>query len=844
MQFEQDQIREDGMIRLKSARASAHSTSAAEPVFMRPLVPVALSLLGGMLAGAGLPGYFGTIGVLFLLTTAGHIRYVLCRRCALFLPLLLCAAAGYLSIQPWLGRELPPDHVSRYAGAGKWQVGGVVDEPPEGTDMRRQFTLRADHLYRGQRAIAVRGKIRVSVRGETERLHRGDRVTVSGHLHAIRSFCNPDGFAYERYMALQGVHARLYTEAERMRIEPAGHLGWRGRVDEIRRNLALRMDRALGDFPPASVHLLQALTLGERGGLDEELKEAFSRAGVSHVLAISGLHVGMVAVAAFAFFSRLLVWMPALRERGWVRRSAALLSLLPIVGYGLLAGLSPSTQRAVLMAAVFLLTFWIGRPHDWLNALAAAALVILMVAPPALMSVSFQLSFAAVLAILLGMRTLPFPTAQPADPLWRRWGGRGIAFLGVSLLAVWGTAPLVMRYFNQVCWVGPLSNLLVVPLVGFWVVPAGLLGILCTPFGAGVSGVCWKAAAFGLNVIVAWVQAIAGFDFAASSVVTPTLLEMALFYLLTATLFLWKHRSLRIAGLAVVIAAGAADAGYWLARRFTGRQMTVTAVDVGQGSANVLQLPGGYTVLVDGGGFSDNSAFDIGRAVLAPYLWSNKIKTIDLIILTHANSDHLNGLLFILRRFKVHRIWSNHESAPTAGYGQWQEIIAKRAIEHIAFDRLPLQTNYGPVRLEILGPLQDFLLRRAAEPWRDANNNSLVVRASWKELSFLFTGDIMVQAENELLRRHGAERLQSTIFFVPHHGSKSSSSTAFIQAVQPREGIIAAGWNNRFNFPDPAVLQRLEQAGCRVWRTDQCGAVTIRTDGIAYRMQTCQKKCP
>jgi competence protein ComEC len=820
--------------------ASQHSSFAEECIFLRPLVPVTLALVTGILAGTLLPGYFGFAAALFFLAAVQIVRCVHCRRNALFAPLLVCAAAGYLSIQPWLGRELPADHVGRYVEQGKWEVRGTVVEPPEGMPLRPHFILKADHLSRGQRTIAVTGRIRISARGDLTRLHRGDCIALNGYLHAVRGFCNPDGFDYERYMALQDIHARLYAPAERIRIVAAANLGWRARLDGVRSVLSRQMSASLANFPPETVQLLQALTLGERDGLDDGLQDAFSRAGVSHVLAISGLHIGMVAMAAFALFVRLLVWMPPLLERAWVRRVAAALSLLPVFGYGLLAGLSPSTERAMIMAAVFLLAFWIGRPYDWLTALAAAALTILIAEPPALMSISFQLSFAAVLTILIGMRTLPFPSFDRAAQLRRRLMLRGAAFAGVSLLAAWGTAPLVMRCFNQISLIGPLSNLLVVPLIGFLVVPAGLLGILCTPVSAMLAALCWKTAALGLMVSTGWVRTMASFDYAAVTTVTPSVLEMSLFYLLTASLFLWKHRTVRLIGLCIVVAAGAGDAAYWVQRRFSARHMWVTAVDVGQGSANVLQLPGGAVVLVDGGGFSDNSVFDVGRSVLAPFLWSNKIKTIDLVILTHPDSDHLNGLLFVLRHFKVCRIWSNHEGAPTTGYRQFRDIITQRGIRHVPLDWLPLQSTIGPVQLNILNPDQAFFRGRGVEPRRDPNDDSLVTRVSWKHISFLFTGDIMAQAEEELLLRCGAERLHSTILLVPHHGSRKSGKTAFIQAVRPNEGIISAGWNNRFHFPHAQVLQRLDKVGCRIWRTDQCGAVTVLTDGERYRMQTCR----
>ncbi|MBR9982494.1 MAG: DNA internalization-related competence protein ComEC/Rec2, partial [Desulfatitalea sp.] len=707
----------------------------------------------------------------------------------------------------------------------------------------QRFTMDVERLLQGTRQVEARGRIRVTARGAMADLNRDDKVVVLGHLRAVRSFCNPGGFNYERYMALQGLHARLNTEARHIRREAAPP-GWPARLDRFRLGLGQQMETALERYPPVTAQLLKALTLGDRDALPADLRERFQRAGVSHVLAISGLHIGMVAAVVFALVFRLLAWIPPLCQNGWVRRYAALLTLGPVIGYGLLAGLSPSTQRALLMVTVFLATFWVGRPHNWLNVLAVAALLILLASPPALTRISFQLSFAAVLAILLGMSVLPIPPPAPTHRWWQRAALRGAALMGVSVLAILGTAPLVMRHFNQITWVGPLTNLAVVPLVGLVVVPAGLLGVLCAPVSLTLGALFWHVAGLGLLVGMWIIERVARWPWVATTMVTPSVLEMVLFYLLLAVVLHWKKRTVRVAGLAVVIVVGGMDALYWYQRRFGGQRISVTAVDVGQGSANLLRLPGGMTVLVDGGGFSDNAYFDVGRQILAPLLLHEKIKTVDLVILTHPDSDHLNGLLHIVRHFRVREIWSNHEPADTLGYRHWRQAIETRGIVHTPFAQLERHTVRNGVRFDILGPPVDFRQRAERETWRDRNGNSLVVRMGWKEIAFLFTGDITAPAEAELVALHGPEALRTNILFVPHHGSNTSSSAPFLEAVQAAEGVMALGWQNRFGFPHDAVVNRLAAAGSRIWRTDLCGAVRIDTDGKEYRIRSCRNKCP
>jgi competence protein ComEC len=284
---------------------------------------------------------------------------------------------------------------------------------------------------------------------------------------------------------------------------------------------------------------------------------------------------------------------------------------------------------------------------------------------------------------------------------------------------------------------------------------------------------------------------------------------------------------------------GGLDAGYWCQRRF-GQKMTVTVLDVGQGSANLLQLPGGFTVLIDGGGFGDNAIFDVGRSVVAPMLWRNKIKTIDRVILTHADSDHLNGLIFILNNFTVGEVWSNHEETATDGYRLWSETISARGIRHLPFEQLPRHSETAGVQFQILGPPEDFMARRLSERWRDDNANSLVTRVIWGSVAFFFSGDITARMERELVARYGPKGLQSTVLLVPHHGSRGSSSPAFIGAVRPAEAVISAGADNRFNFPHPEVTARLAAVGARMWRTDRGGAVRLVSDGTTCRIASCR----
>jgi competence protein ComEC len=272
------------------------------------------------------------------------------------------------------------------------------------------------------------------------------------------------------------------------------------------------------------------------------------------------------------------------------------------------------------------------------------------------------------------------------------------------------------------------------------------------------------------------------------------------------------------------------DACYWVYQRFWHPDLRITVIDVGHGSASLLEFPGGYNMLIDGGGFADNSAFDVGKNIVAPLLHRKKIRSVDTLILSHPNSDHLNGLIYIADQFHVKRVWTNSEARMTLGYKTLMEVIANKKIILPAFEDMPRHHRINGAKLDFLYPPQDFLHRKQTEKWRNTNNNSLVVKVSLGTTSFLFPGDIMAAAEQELVGIAG-RKLNSTVLIAPHHGSRSSSSGAFLSEVDPEIVVVSSGRQSRFKLPNPAVLKKYQNHGCAIFRTDINGAVSLSTDG-------------
>jgi competence protein ComEC len=860
-------------------------------ILFRPLIPLLISLVGGILLGSRFAGFATGAGVLALVWAGFSLIGLYRRKPGFFMPLLLFVSLGYLSIQPWLSPRLPAHHITHYTDSHRWEIFGQIANQPQHIKNRARFDLRVASLDADHQTHAVAGLLRVTVRGDLPEIAVGDIIRFKSRMRSIRNFKNPGGFDYKRYMAFRGIYATAYVRGDRIRIvEKSPSALVFQIINRVRGTFADLVEKS-GTSEVQGV--LKALIIGDRTRISDATRQRFNRAGVGHLLAISGLHIGIVATVAFTFFHWLMGWIKPFLWRAWTRKTAALLSLLPVIAYGVVAGLSPSTQRAVLMVAVFLMAFILAKEQDSLNTLALAALVILVVDPPSLFSISFQLSFVTVGVIIFGfssIRNYAVLKIAPSQSTWyQRLSVRLVSFLLVSLFAICGSLPLVAFYFNQISLVGLAANFLVVPLVGFITIPLALTALFLSPLSLTLAAWCLKAGALSLARALDIVNFFAQLPFAAIKTVTPSVLEMTCFYILGwALLTILRHRPDRVPGLQATTTAFSnrdagipgesvstktrklkkifrlilgdgvlgeppirlakfamilalitltADSCYWLYQRFWHPDLRITVIDVGDGSAALLEIPGGYTIMIDGGGFSDNAAFDVGARIIAPFLWRKKIKTVDLLILSHPNSDHLNGLIYLADHFNVKTLWTNDESRDTLGFNNLMEVCARRGILSPNFAHMARSHQISGVQLDLLYPPRDFMDHKASDKWRNANNNSLVVKVSYGDASFLFPGDIMAPAERELVGLAGG-RLASRVLIAPHHGSRSSSTQQLLKQVDPEVIVVSCRRNGRFNFPHPEILKRYKDLGVKILRTDLNGAVRLSTNGQLIRINS------
>ncbi len=369
-----------------------------EKFYHRPVIPLTVALMAGIALGSAAPGL--EIWALVLAGGCGLAiaRGLLRRSPASVSPLMLFFALGYLSLQPWIDPSFPPNHVSQFADTGPWRIIGVVDGRPLEFESRIKFVLRVERLESEHDTRAMTGLVRVTLTGAESAIDQGDRISIRSRIRPIRNFNNPGGFDFKRAMAYREIWGSAFAGGKDLTLlEKQAESGFLGAIDRLRTAIARDIDQA-GLGPEAEV--LKALVIGDQSGISPDIRQVFIRTGTSHILAISGLNISIVASVAFVMFRWLLSWIPPVLGHAWVRKGAAVLALIPVTLYALIAGFSPSTQRALLMVAVFLIALLVERETDLMNTLALAALSILLVQPASLFSISFQLSFAAVLSIV------------------------------------------------------------------------------------------------------------------------------------------------------------------------------------------------------------------------------------------------------------------------------------------------------------------------------------------------------------------------------------------------------------------------------------------------------------
>ena len=727
-----------------------------------------------------------------------------------------------------------------------------VSSPPEFYPDRMQLTLRLHSAFKDGTFAPVEGRALVSlssVKPSPAAWLAGDMLLARLTLKRFHNFNNPGGYDYVRSQAERDIYARAYLPDDRFLLkvkvpqEPFPQAELRSAqagLDRFRQG-ALHWLRSSLD--PDTAAFYAALLLGYQRLLTPAWQEHLSRTGVSHLLSIGGMHLGFFSMAVFWLVRTLIrTFRPSILRRTSDRMLALWPALAAAVLYAFIAGFSvPPIWRSTLMLTLCLTAACSYRSPDQLSVLAAAALVILAADPNSLQQISFQLTFACMFAIFTLYprfrqfhltETLPVLRRNPmVSRLLRPFEEAFWVSIAVNILVL----PLTIHYFRGISLAGLVANIVLVPAVGFAVLPPGLLSLalyavderLAAPVLA-LGGWCLRCC----EAVILWFSGLSWAFFWVGEMSVTSL--VFIYAALALGIGPWRVK-VKAAGLTAVILlfAGVTLVKNGIPASGAGNCLEAVVIDVGQGSSTLVKLPGGERFLIDGGGFFDDS-FDVGRAVLAPFLWHSGIRGLDYVILTHDHPDHRNGLRFILSHFQVAHFWESGISENRRKAAGLDEIARRRAIPRSDIREIFGERTFGPCSVRIIHPSRAYL----RDDWdgKDLNDVSLVTVVTYGKTRLIVPGDIDASVEERLFG--GDSFSGSTVLVSPHHGSQRSNSPSLLDRTRPEAVIFSCGADNSFGFPHEAVMERCVERNIHMYRTDLHGAVSAVSDGRQWTMTT------
>ena len=697
-----------------------------------------------------------------------------------------------------------------------------------------------------------------SFTGETVSLsdiHIGNVLRLTGSVVSPARPGNPGQFDEQIYFRSQGLDASLFLQSFEI-------------IDDEEDIIAMLLHRVrcffseafAGAVPDTEAGILSAMLLGEKSGLDDEIRELYTEAGIAHILAISGLHISLIGMGIFAFLRRFVMPM----------RWAVIFTGVILFLYGTLTGFPIATRRAVIMTMLVLIARLAGERYDRINALALAAIAELVIHPASLFLPGFVLSYGTVAGIALFVDELKGIVTGDGRSLYQRLFTVISGSIGVTVV----TLPIMVQCYHEIPVFSVIVNIILLPLMTY-LLAAAVLGGIAAAVSAVISRFILGTAYYILRLYQLVCDLVTLIPVHRVTVGHRSVVSVAIYYIvLLVVIFIIKravfykknegrsgNNTLKIRTIMYIISAGMVviniilfilpvTSDNTIFPVFSRDGISITNLDTGQGDCSYIKLVDGTVIMIDGG---STDIKNTARYRMVPFLKYMGDDTIDYMIMTHSDEDHINGFEEIIKKDDHFGLKVGHVILPKVDDPDDNYIQFEHTVKEYAGDTDILYMSKGD-ELHLSGALITCLHPGEGYVWGDANDYSTVIQLDYGRFKGLFTGDLGFHGEDEMLKGMGsypadaaggsqtytaAACLQDVDYLkVGHHGSKYSSSEAFLSVIRPEISVASAGHNNRYHHPSPEAVRRIRDAGSDFYCTSDCGAVTIHTDGDMISVDT------
>lgn len=682
-------------------------------------------------------------------------------------------------------------------------IGTIVSDPQE-KEYKTKYILKIDTINSNKKYKNT--KVILYTKKEKETLKYGDKIELVGNFKLAQERRNPGGFDYRFYLKTKKIYGIVTTKNTKRLKE--NNVNIISMIANKTANVIKNQSKKLLENKKAC--LLIGLLIGDTDEIDEETKEDFRNSNLTHMLAVSGLHVSYVLLAVNYIITKVKIH----------KKLSKIIVMLLILFFILVTGATPSVLRAGTMTIYLILGGIFYRRISVFSSLNLSLLVIIIMNPYCLFDVGLQLSYAGTIGIVYLYPIIKEKIYNKANSI--------LITISANIVII----PIMLYNFNTISLTFFISNLLAGPIIGIIII-LGFSIIIISLIFFPIANIFSKILNLLIILFLNTAKACANLPFSKIFIITPTLKFIFLYYCLLVFIIIKERIQIRISiklknkVIAILIILVIINPIKYFSN-IKQSNLKIYFVDVGQGDSTCIVTPKNKVILIDGGGNSKDENYDIGKQTLLPYLLDKKINKIDYCIVSHFDSDHCGGLMYILKKLKVKNIIIGKQYEEYENYKEFIKIakdkkINIRVVE--AGEKITIEKN---LYIDVLWPInrEKMVIQNAI------NNNSLVFKLRYINFSMLFTGDIEEIAEKEILDKYkeNKEFLKSTILKVAHHGSKTSSTKEFINIVKPKYAVIGVGKDNKFGHPSNVTIENLKTINTEIYRTDEMGEISINVN--------------